>query len=332
MLKVGILGIGNLGKNFLKSFNNSKRSELVVVCDKEKEKLGFVKDIIPGLKMTTNIEKFLSYDIDMVILCTPTYENPLLVEKIMKKSINVLCSIPIAPSIKQAESIVQATKENKSKFMAAHIIDYFSSHSQFKSILSRKKIGEVGFLRTSIGGGYPDSYNNWLDKDQLGGGVIVNLGIHHFHYIISLFGPVSRVYCKRGKILEGSNKKDYCLAVVKFKNKNIVHMELSWAYPDGQSYISKLDAFGTNGQVTYDDSKKKPIKIYQNQSVKKNYDLYIDENPLAGNPYSLVVESFINYIEGNIDIPIKTESSVYALKVALSALESANNGSVVYLD
>ena len=335
MLKIGILGLGNQGFNFLKSYADLRNARLVSVCDIDNNKLvkakneykAYNNDIIT----TTNTDDFLSTGLDIAVLCIPTNNNQSLIEKILGRNINILCSMPLAESLDKADLILNAVKKSKAKILPANLFEYFSSNNEFRNIIKRGKIGDVGFMRVSIGGGYPSSYNDWLDTDELGGGVILNLGVHPLYYLINLFGQIKRVYARRRKTADGTNKKDYALILIRFDNDTIVHLELSWAYPDGTKYISKLDAFGTNGELNYDDTNKHPITLYENKVNEKSYNLYNEENPLAGNPYRLVTESFINYLETKSGLSANLEDSIYALKVALSCLKSANENKVVYI-
>jgi UDP-N-acetylglucosamine 3-dehydrogenase len=333
MLNIGILGLGNQGFSFLRSYSYLDNARLAAVCDLDNNKLEKAKkefsDFNKNLVTTTNIDNFISSGLDIVTLCLPVYENNLIIGKILKKDINVLCSLPMSESIDSTNTIKEIIIKSKAKLMPAQLIEFFSSYNEFRNIIKRGKIGEVGFMRASIGGGYPGSYNDWLDSDEKGGGVILNLGIHALYYLISLFGSVKRVYARRKKIINGDNKKDYALILIRFNNESIVHLELTWAYPDGTPYISKLDAFGTNGQLNYDDTNKGPITLYENKIKNKSYDLYRDENPLTGNPCRLITESFIGYLEGRSEIPVKLEDSIYALNVVFCCLESANNNKVV---
>lgn len=333
MLKIGILGLGNQGLSFLKAFKDLTAAELTAVCDIDKAKLEIAKKesswLNPDLSATADIDSFLSSGIDIVALCLPAFENKSAIEKIIKKDLSIICSLPLSNSAKDADLIAQMVKQSKVKFMPLQILEFFSSYNEFRNVIKRGKIGEVGFMRASIGGGYPASFNGWLDHDELGGGVILNLGLHAIYFLISIFGKVKRVYCRRRRIIGGGNKKDYALILMRFNDDSIVHLELSWAYPDGTPYISKLDAFGTNGQLSYDDTSKQPITLFGNKPENKSYNLYNENNPLAGNPYRLVIESFVGDIELNSHVNFKIEDSMYALRVAICCLESASKNQVV---
>ena len=152
-----------------------------------------------------------------------------------------------------------------------------------------------------------------------------------FYYTIKLFGKAERVFTRRKKIIEGKNKKDYALIIIRFGGDNIAHVELSWAYPDGTPYILKLDAFGTNGQLWYDDSMHRPMRIHDSRYNEKEYSLYRVDNPLAGNPYLLQMESFLDSIKNNDKEASGLEDDIYALEITLACLKSSRENKVVNL-
>ena len=262
MHKIGIIGLGNFGINFYKASVLIKKAKLISVCDIDNNKIEMIKQeksFNHDVVVTENIENFLNSGIDTALIATPAYDSFKISSKLLDEGINVLSAIPLTNNIKDGKELIKIEEKSKAKFMACHLLEYFSPYAQLKNILERGKIGKAYFMRTSLGGGYPASWNNWLDEDELGGGVINNLGINHFYYHISLFGKVKRVFARRAKYLSGMDKKDYSLILLRFEDGSIVHSELSWAYPDGHEYLSKLDVFGTNGQIYHDELERGPI-------------------------------------------------------------------------
>jgi predicted dehydrogenase len=265
----------------------------------------------------------------VVDLCVPTYENFKLVKEVTEKGKHILCDVPLSDSLDGARKIEELVKKSGIGFAASRTSDFSSNYMVFKDVINRGKIGKLGFIRASLGGGYPESYKNWLDDDGTGGGVIVNLGVSLLFYLVRLFGKAERVFARRSKYIEGENKKDYALVIIRFGNDNIAHVELSWAYPDGSPYVLKLDAFGTNGQLWYDDSMRRPMRIYDNRNNEKEYSLYRIDNPLAGNPYLLQMESFIDSLEDDGKGAVGLEDDIYALELALACLKSSRENKVV---
>ena len=331
MVNIGIIGAGNSGTEHLKAYKDLKNGTVISAFDIDGKKLEGIKRIIPDCQVFYSLGDFLGSDIQIVDLCVPAYENCKLVKEIAGKGKHILCDVPLSDSLAGAHEIEKLVKESKIMFRTSRISEFSSNYKVFKDLIERGKIGEPGFLRASLGGGYPDSYNGWLDDDNTGGGVIVNLGINLFFYITGLLGRVERVFARRTKYIEGGNKKDYALILIRFGNDNIAHVELAWAYPDGSPYILKLDAFGTNGQLWYDDSMRRPIRIYDSRNNEKGYTLYGLDNPLAGNPYLLQMKSFIDSIESDDKQTWSLEGDIYALELALACLKSSRENKVVNL-
>jgi predicted dehydrogenase len=143
MLKIGILGLGNQGLSFLRSFSDLIVTKLVSVCDIDKNRLENAKresaNFNSDLFTTTDVEVFLSSGIDIVILCLPAFENKSIIEKILKKDLNILCSLPLSNSIEDADSIAQMIKQSEAKFMPVQILEFFSSYNEFRNIIKREK-------------------------------------------------------------------------------------------------------------------------------------------------------------------------------------------------
>jgi predicted dehydrogenase len=330
-MNIGIIGIGNSGTAHLTAYKDLKNGRVTSVYDIDKDKMEKAKKIIPGCRVCSSLEDFLGSDIKVVDLCVPAYENHKLIKEIAEKGKHILCDVPLSDTLDGAGEIEGIIKKSGIRFTASRISDYSSNYKVFKDIIDRGKIGEPGFLRASLGGGYPESYRGWLDDDKTGGGVIVNLGVNLFFYAARLFGKAERVFARRSKYIEGENKKDYALIIIRFENDNIAHVELSWAYPDGSPYILKLDAFGTNGQLWYDDSMRRPMRIYDSRQNEKQYSLYRTDNPTAGNPYLLQMEDFIDSIKNDDTDRQGLEDDIYALDIALACLKSSRENKVVKL-
>ena len=75
-LKIGIIGIGNMGHTHAKNIFEGKinRLKLVAVCDIDHKKLEKAKSEFPNILTFDNADEFLSSkSVDAVIIATPHY-------------------------------------------------------------------------------------------------------------------------------------------------------------------------------------------------------------------------------------------------------------------
>ena len=122
MLRVGIVGIGFMGKVHVASFTDKpmipnatvKNAKLTAVCDIDPEKLEWAKKIDPELKLFMDFKEMLaSKEIDAVIVATPHYLHPIMGIEAIKQKIHVLVEKPVGVFTKNVEELNKISEENK---------------------------------------------------------------------------------------------------------------------------------------------------------------------------------------------------------------------------
>ncbi|KAH8413379.1 hypothetical protein KR009_010477 [Drosophila setifemur] len=115
-------------------------------------------------------------DVDVVyigVLNPQHYEVALLM---LNSGKHVLCEKPLAMNKKQVEGILAAAKANKRFFMEAVWSRFFPSYQYVKELISSGKLGEVKDVNVNFG--FPLAHVDRLQKRELGGGVVYDLGIY----------------------------------------------------------------------------------------------------------------------------------------------------------
>lgn len=107
---LGIIGLGNMGKNHLRVLYELKIP--FVACDSDETKENLAK--IYNCKFYTNYKEMLKHEkLDGVIIATPTEMHAEIALECIKEGINVLIEKPITQDIKEAQEIVNLAKEKK---------------------------------------------------------------------------------------------------------------------------------------------------------------------------------------------------------------------------
>ncbi|MGL5951118.1 MAG: Gfo/Idh/MocA family protein, partial [Cetobacterium sp.] len=122
MLRIGIVGIGFMGKVHMMSFTDNpmipngrvKNAKLTAVCDIDVEKLELAKKTVPGIKVFTDFKEMLgSGEIDAVIVATPHYLHPIMGIEAIKQKIHVLVEKPVGVYTKNIEELNEISEKNK---------------------------------------------------------------------------------------------------------------------------------------------------------------------------------------------------------------------------
>ncbi|HXK44466.1 MAG TPA: Gfo/Idh/MocA family oxidoreductase, partial [bacterium] len=110
-VKIGIIGIGGMGQGHAESMKKVKEAQLVAVCDIEPDRAKEVGEK-HGVKWFTDYKELIDSGIaDAVIVATPHYFHPEISVYAMEKGLHVLSEKPIAVTVRQADTMVEAAKK-----------------------------------------------------------------------------------------------------------------------------------------------------------------------------------------------------------------------------
>lgn len=200
MLRVGILGCGNIAAKVADSLKSSKSVVVAGVAARERNKAKkFASAHCPDAKVFTGYEKLAAADdVDLIYITTPNtyhYEHAILCIKEYK---NVLIEKPFAMSKAEADSIFFEAK-NRGVFVAeAMWTSYLPLHKKILEWINEGRIGSVKYVTANLG--YDIENVPRLNSTVLGGGSYLDLGVYTTNFALSFMGDdirVSRVFARQ---------------------------------------------------------------------------------------------------------------------------------------
>ena len=200
MLRVGILGCGNIAAKVADSLKGSKKVVIAGVASRERNKAKkFAAAHCPDAKVFTGYEKLAASDeIDLIYITTPNtyhYEHAIMCIKEYK---NILVEKPFAMSKAEADSIFFEAK-NRGVFVAeAMWTSYTPLHKKALELIAQDKIGAVKYVSANLG--YDIENMPRLNSQVLGGGSYMDLGVYTTNFALSFMGDdlkVSRVFARQ---------------------------------------------------------------------------------------------------------------------------------------
>ncbi len=118
-VRIGIIGIGNMGSGHLKNLQEGKVPEMAVgaVCDVKPERLQFVKETYGDIPCFESAEELMNSGlVDAVFIAVPHYSHPPLAMMAMKKGLHVMCEKPAGVYTKQVKEMNAVAKTCNVKF------------------------------------------------------------------------------------------------------------------------------------------------------------------------------------------------------------------------
>jgi predicted dehydrogenase len=132
MLKVGVFGVGHLGKFHLNNWKEIKKAELVgfydpndAIAQEVSEKYQLPRFLDPGQLIDA---------CDLVDIVAPTPMHFSLCEKAIRKGKHVFVEKPLANSMEEAKELVQLVKESNVKLQVGHVERFNPAYLALESI------------------------------------------------------------------------------------------------------------------------------------------------------------------------------------------------------
>jgi predicted dehydrogenase len=119
MLKIGVFGVGHLGKFHLNNWKNIQHVEVVGFFDPNDQAAQEVSEKY-GLKRYDRVEDLIQ-EIDAADIVAPTNHHFNLCQLALRSGKHVFVEKPMADTMDQAREILELVKESKVKFQVGHV-------------------------------------------------------------------------------------------------------------------------------------------------------------------------------------------------------------------
>jgi predicted dehydrogenase len=319
MLRVGMLGAGFMGEIHAAAWGNVDRARLVAIATADPAAHAWLRSF-PG-PVTTDLRALVRSDeVDVVDICLPTPLHGLWAIEAANAGKAVLCEKPLTRDREEADRVTAAVARSGVRCMPAHVVRFFPEYRAAREIAQQGGIGRPGTART-FRGGAPPAWAEWILDPSQSGGLLVDLLVHDFDYLRWVLGPVRRVHA-RVAARQGSTGI-HALAILRFTNGAVAHVEGSWAYPAGSPFRTRLELAGSGGLIVHDSQHVLPLVLHRRAAIfEHRYPL----SALDPDPYTQMVRHFAECLESGRAFEVTLEDAVAAVRIAAAASSSALSG------
>lgn len=260
-IRVGIVGIGNMGSAHAKNIFEGKVTgmELSAVCDIEPQKLCWAAENLPGVPQFSDFEEMASSGlIDMVIVAVPHYLHPPMGISAFGHGLHVLTEKPAGVYVKQVEELNAAARESGKCFGIMLNQRMNPLYRKARELVQSGALGELkrcvwiitNWYRTQA---YYDSGSwraTWAGE---GGGVLLNQCPHHLDLWQWIFGMPKRIrgFCRYGR-WHNIEVEDDVTAYAEYENGATGVLITSTGETPG---TNRLEISGDRGKLVVEDGK-----------------------------------------------------------------------------
>lgn len=227
-VKLGIIGIGNMGSSHAKNIVEGKTPdiELVAVADRKEDRRNWAKETLPEtVRIFAEGKELMDSGVcDAVIVAVPHYQHPELTICGLEHGIHVLCEKPAGVYTRQVREMIEVSEKSDQVFA---MMFNQRTNCLYRKMYELVHSGELGAIkrvnwiitdwyRTQI---YYDSGAWRATWEGEGGGVLLNQCPHQLDLLTWICGVPSKVraFCHEGKWHE-IEVEDDVTAYMEFEN------------------------------------------------------------------------------------------------------------------
>jgi len=262
MIKIGIIGCGHWGPNYIRNFSQIKKSEVVVCCDLLKKNLNNLKNHFSSVEMTQDhMEVVKNRDLDAVVISTPAQTHYKIAKDALANNKHVLIEKPLTLKYEHSRRLVDLARVKKKILMVGHTFLFNPAVRKLKQYIKKGELGKVYYLhatRTHLGLIRNDVNASWD---------LVPHDISIFSYLLDKM-PVS-VSALGGSFLK-QRKEDVVFINLVYPDGIIANVHASWA---DSNKVRETQVIGSRARVVFDDlNNLEKIKLYKKGvSVERTY-------------------------------------------------------------
>jgi len=262
-------------------------------------------------------------DVEAVVVATPTPFHFPHAREAVERGKHVFLELPMVRREEEGEELVALVKQKGVVLTVNHLQRFYQDYELIREKVREGAVGKPGMIRLGRRTPHP---LKWYSNFESSGGVILDSMIHELDYLMWVFGPVKRVFCRSLHGRYSTERLDYALASLRLESGAIAHIESSWCHY-GQFNLD-VEIAGDKGLIRHDNQDSIPLKISYIDWEQKGR-RYFSESPVILPAYYKVLDAFVKAIEGKGENPVPPEEGLRAVRLALAALRSAETNQPV---
>jgi len=341
MVRVGIAGIGFMGKTHFEAYRQVDGAQVAAIFTRDPKKLegdwtgvrgnfggsGGVVDLA-GVQKYQDLDAMLADpEIDLIDLCLPSHLHRKITLQALDAGKHVLVEKPIALTVEDADAMIEAAERAGKLLMVAQVLRFWPEFAAIKDLLES---GEYGALR---GAHFkrvisrPDwSGDDWFADPEKTGGAVVDLHIHDTDFVQYLFGPPAAVWSTGS--LSSRGQVDYLVTEYQYPGRNVcVSAQGGAVAQKGIEFEHGFDVYFERAMLKHNSSTTPALEVYTEEGGK---------HELAPRIKDAFAEQLRTAVEGvaagRLPEAIAARSARDSLRTVLAEAQSVKTGQPVSLE
>ncbi len=347
MFKVGLVGTGYWSEKHLKAWKRIPNVTIAALCNRSKAKLldKAVEYGVPHDQLYSSLEEMLEKaDIDIVDIVTPPESHLPMVRLAAAAGKQVMCQKPFAPSMEEAEAIVESARKAGIRLMVTENWRWLQPVQAVKRVIESGILGKIRVARFI--------HSDYFTERMIPGSVLpqpfltqmpqfmfYEMGVHWYDTWRFLFGEPKRLYTEARSFSPNVVGEDSAVVTLGYEDFYGI-MDLCWVTRKeltGPIIETQVDAHFIEHFVI--DGDKATLKMYGNHGKivlidNNGKETVIEETTELDHEEShyRLQSHFIDCLGTGKPFQTSGEDNLRTLRLTFASYESMETHQVVHFD
>jgi len=332
-IHVGVIGAGNAGRGHIAHYQELPNVKVIGVADSDLERARRVAHEFEIEGVYRDYHQLLDDTrLRAVSVTVPPFLHREAVVAAAERGIHVHCEKPLCLTLEDADEMIAACQRNNVFLYVSFLPRQVATYRRVQELLASGDYGEPlwmldrRLLATEPGIWMPPP---WFWRRELGGGLLIENGGHHFDYVRWVMGEVKTVWANTATVrfkeswppyIEDPNIEDIALVSMTHENGALSNLFNTSAAPSGHMH---LEAATATHYLAVDRTSTLTVE-------RKGKVLF--RTTFEGGPHAIHSAHYIvDCVRTGMPPDNTGEDGRAALEIALAALESARTQAPVTL-
>lgn len=316
--RIGVVGAGAWGANVVSACG--RLGALAAVCDTDLAALDRARSRFDGVKIFCDYDAMLKHArLDAVAIAVGAPLHAQLAHAAIGAGLDVFVEKPLALSVADAESVVEAARRAGCKVAVGHVLLYHPAVRTMLHLIRQGAVGDVRHVRTRR-----LSWGRLRSQED----VWWSFAPHDVAVMLEIFGEVPVSVTSASGAYVRPHIADVTYADFAFSTGRTAHVEVAWIDPEKRSGI---DVFGSRGVLQFGASGAAAslalIPCGDRLNTRGEPELWREApQPIAfaeGEPLMLEMEAFCRMVRGGSPVVSDGEEGLAVVRTLAMVHERA---------
>lgn len=236
-LRVGLAGLGTMGRNHLRNLLARDDVTLVAVADPSAPaRAASVRDAPAVHDFGDPLAMLAEERLDALIIATPTTHHHAVASAAIERGLAVLVEKPLAATVEEGRALVEAASANGVLLQVGHIERFNPAVLALGDRLTSGALSRIYSIKTVRGGPLPERIRDT--------GVGVDLATHDVDIICHLLGERPHLAYALATRQVHTAHEDLLYGLLAFPSGAVATLDVNWLTPEKQRRITVLGEEG----------------------------------------------------------------------------------------